>query len=129
MLCEKFRKPLARHGFRSGLSLKNPLLLNEKGDVRRLRRAGLQAVRRPPRERRTSRPSFLCPRAIAQRLRSLADENSRLKRLVADLSLDKERPADGCKLVAITVSSQRAPHVRADADSSVELSLSIAAIG
>ena len=28
----------------------------------------------------------------AQRLRSLEDEDSRLKRLVADLSLDKEMP-------------------------------------
>ena len=47
----------------------------------------------------------------AQRLRSLEDENSRLKRLVADLSLDREmlkavisktasarKPQDGCEL-------------------------------
>jgi putative transposase len=55
----------------------------------------------------------------AQRLRALEDENSRLKRLVADLSLDKEmlkaviakkdgarRPEDGCWLAAVAVSGQ-----------------------
>jgi len=56
----------------------------------------------------------------AQRLRLPEDENSRLKRLVADLSLDKEmlkaviakkngsarRPKDGCSLALHTVRGQ-----------------------
>jgi len=74
----------------------------------------------------------------AQRLRSLEDENARLKRLVADLSLDREmlkaviakkasarRPEDGRQLAAVAAPSQRAPGVRADVDCREQLSLSV----
>jgi hypothetical protein len=65
----------------------------------------------------------------AQKLRALEDENGRLKRLVADLSLDREmlkaviakngsarRPTDGCSLVGGEVPDQRAPGFRAVVD-------------
>ena len=73
----------------------------------------------------------------AQEAKQLRDENTRLKKLVVDLSLDKEmlkaliakngwssEPAVGCKLAAGGIRSERAPGLRADDDGGFELSLS-----
>jgi putative transposase len=78
----------------------------------------------------------------AQRLRQLEVENSRLKRLVADLSLDREmlkaviaktalarRPEDGCALARRAVPGQRTPGMRADVDRGEQLPLSGEALG
>src|SRR5437773_10559202 len=72
----------------------------------------------------------------AQEARQLRDENTRLKKLVVDLSLDKEmlkavipktggarRPAGGRQLAAGRVRGQRAPGLRADGDGGIELPL------
>ena len=71
----------------------------------------------------------------AQEAKQLRDENARLKKLVVDLSLDKEmlkaviaktdgarRPAGGRGLAASDVRGQRAPGLRADGDGGGELS-------
>jgi putative transposase len=79
----------------------------------------------------------------AQRLRSLEDENSRLKRLVADLSLDKEMLKNGdfkkrhqlvdrrtdVNWIRTQYGGQCAPGVRADGDCGIDSSVSIVAIG
>src|SRR6266478_4344914 len=73
----------------------------------------------------------------AQEAKPLREENSRLKKLVVDLSLDKEmlkagiakngwarRTAVGGELAAVGVGSERAPGLRADGDGGIELPLS-----
>src|ERR1700722_4956575 len=70
----------------------------------------------------------------AQEAKQLRDENTRLKKLVVDLSLDKEmrkaviakngwarRPAGGRGLAAGQVRSEPAPGLRADGDGGSEL--------
>jgi putative transposase len=70
----------------------------------------------------------------AQEAKQLRDENTKLKKLVVDLSLDKEmlkaviakngwarRPAVGCELAAEQVCSQGAPGLRAAGDGGREL--------
>ena len=72
----------------------------------------------------------------AQRLRQLEDENQRLKKLVADLSLDREmlkaviakkagarRPKDGGALAAGAVRGERAPGLRAAVAGSLDVSV------
>ena len=72
----------------------------------------------------------------AQEAKQLRDENTRLKKLVVDLSLDKEmlkavtqktdgarRPAGGRGLAAEQVCSEPAPGLRADGDRGSELLL------
>jgi hypothetical protein len=78
----------------------------------------------------------------AQRLKQLEDENGRLKKLVADLSSDKEMlravskktdrarsPEDGGALAAGAVPGQRAPGLRASVVGGQQLSIRIVSFG